>query len=299
MSEIEKDNEELEEKEGHKKKHHFLNFLIFIVVLLVGCVFYSKYVGIKGLIVKEYRVESSILTENFSGIKIVHFSDLLYKSTVDSEDIKNLVNKINELRPDIVVFTGDLVIKGAKISSKDKEMLINELSSIKASIGKYAINGDNDYSYSDYNEVMNRSDFKVLNNQYEEVFYKTNESLYIVGLPCSFKDKINLDEAFKFYSDENRHYIIVLAHDGKTLKYLDESTYEVDLVLLGHSLNGSVVIPFYGGLFVDENSYKYYGEHYEKGITNIYVSSGLGTLKYKYRFMNKPSFNLYRLKAQS
>ena len=32
MSEIEKDNEELEEKEGHKKKHHFLNFLIFIVV---------------------------------------------------------------------------------------------------------------------------------------------------------------------------------------------------------------------------------------------------------------------------
>ena len=128
MSEIEKDNEELEEKEGHKKKHHFLNFLIFIVVLLVGCVFYSKYVGIKGLIVKEYRVESSILTENFSGIKIVHFSDLLYKSTVDSEDIKILVNKINELRPDIVVFTGDLVIKGAKISSKDKEMLINELS---------------------------------------------------------------------------------------------------------------------------------------------------------------------------
>ena len=181
MSEIEKDNEELEEKEVHKKKHHFLNFLIFIVVLLVGCVFYSKYVGIKGLIVKEYRVESSILTENFSGIKIVHFSDLLYKSTVDSEDIKNLVNKINELRPDIVVFTGDLVIKGAKISSKDKEMLINELSSIKASIGKYSINGDNDYSYSDYNEVMNRSDFKVLNNQYEEVFYKTNEFKYLLN----------------------------------------------------------------------------------------------------------------------
>ena len=156
MSEIEKDNEELEEKEGHKKKHHFLNFLIFIVVLLVGCVFYSKYVGIKGLIVKEYRVESSILTENFSGIKIVHFSDLLYKSTVDSEDIKILVNKINELRPDIVVFTGDLVIKGAKISSKDKEMLINELSSIKANIGKYAINGDNDYSYSDYKLAVNK-----------------------------------------------------------------------------------------------------------------------------------------------
>ena len=32
--------------------------------------------------------------------------------------------------------------------------------------------------------------------------------------------------------------------------------------------------------------------------TNIYISSGLGTRKYHYRFNNKPSFNLYRLKAQ-
>lgn len=297
MSEIE--NNEIEEKDNCKKKHHFLNFLIFIVVLLIGCVFYSKYLGIKGLNVKEYRVESSILTENFSGIKIVHFSDLLYKSTVDNEDINNLVNRINELRADIVVFTGDLVISGAKISSEDKEMLIDKLSSIKVNIGKYAIYGDNDYSYSDYSEVMNRSDFKILNNQYEEIYYKNNEFIYIVGLPCSFKYKVNLDEAFKFYNDESRRYTIVLAHDGKTLKYLDESTYEVDLILLGHSLNGSVVLPFYGGLFIDDNSYKYYSEHYEKGITNIYVSSGIGTLKYKYRFMNKPSFNLYRLKAQA
>ena len=40
-------------------------------------------------------------------------------------------------------------------------------------------------------------------------------------------------------------------------------------------------------------------EYYEKGITNIYISGGLGTNEYKYRLFNKPSFNLYRLKAQS
>ena len=73
----------------------------------------------------------------------------------------------------------------------------------------------------------------------------------------------------------------------------------MDLVLGGHSLNGSVVIPYYGPLFVDKNSGKYYQEEYTKGITKIYISSGLGTNKYNYRFNNKPSFNLYRLKAQS
>ena len=112
--------------------------------------------------------------------------------------------------------------------------------------------------------------------------------------------KIKLEDAFNFYKeDEKRKFIIVLVHDGKTIRFLDESTYEVDLVLGGHSLNGSIVIPYYGGIFIDDGAYKYYQEHYSKGITDIYISSGIGTNKYPYRIFNKPSFNLYRLKAQS
>ena len=282
-----------------KKSHKFLNFLLFIIILSLGLVFYSKYVGVKGLIVKEYRVESNILTENYSGLKIVHFSDLLFKSTVDRDDIKNLVSKINTLRPDIIVFTGDLVNKNAKLSNDDKEFLINSLTSMHASIGKYAIYGDYDYSLDNYESIMTKSNFKVLSNSYDEILYKTNDPLYIVGLPSSIKDTVKVSDAFSFYKDEDRRYIICLVHDGNTIKYLDDSNYEVDLVLGGHSLNGSVVIPYYGPLFVDKNSYKYYQEEYTKGITKIYISSGLGTNKYNYRFNNKPSFNLYRLKAQS
>lgn len=284
--------------EEEKKSHKLLNTFIFLFILAVLIVLYAKFIGTKGLIVKEYRVESNILTTNFSGVKIVHFSDLLYKSTVDKKDLEKLVNKINELKPDIVVFTGDLVSPSMKLTVKEKENLVNSLSSITSVIGKYAIYGDNDYSYSDFEEVMTNSGFTILSNSYEEIFYKTNESIYIVGLPSSIKEKSDLSTAFEFYNDETRPYIIVLAHDGKTLKTLDESTYEVDLVLLGHSLNGSIVMPYYGGLFVDKNSYKYSDEYYKKGITNIYVSSGIGTNKYGFRLFNRPSFNLYRLKAK-
>ena len=282
-----------------KKTHKVLNFFLFIIILSLGIVFYSKYVGVKGLIVKEYRVESSILTKNYSGFKIVHFSDLLFKSTVGREDIKKLVSKINTLRPDIIVFTGDLVNKNVKISNDDKEFLINSLTSMHASIGKYAIYGDYDYSYDNYENVMTKSNFKILSNSYDEILYKTNDPLYVVGLPSSIKDTIKVNDAFSFYKDENRRYIICLVHDGNTIKYLDNSDYEVDLILGGHSLNGSVVIPYYGPLFVDKKSYKYYQEEYTKGITKIYISSGIGTNDYNYRFNNKPSFNLYRLKAQS
>ena len=291
----------MEKKEKEKKKGgKLLSIFLLLVVIVVTIFLYAKYTGIKGLIVKEYRVKSEILTNNFSGLKIIHFSDLLYKSTVDKEDVKNLIKRINELKPDIVVFTGDLINKNAKINNEDIEFLEEELESISAKVGKYAIYGDEDYSIESYKTIMEKSKFKILNNSYDEIFYKNNESMFIIGLPSSLKEEIKLEDAFNFYKeDEKRKFIIVLVHDGKTIRFLDESTYEVDLVLGGHSLNGSIVIPYYGGIFIDDGAYKYYQEHYSKGITDIYISSGVGTNKYPYRIFNKPSFNLYRLKAQS
>ena len=295
----EKKKEKIEEEEEieEKKSHKVLNFFIFLFIIIVILFLYAKYMGTKGLIVKEYRVESSILTSNYSGVKIVHFSDLLYKSTIDKSDVKNLVEKINRLKPDIVVFTGNLTAYNIKMNQSDIEYLKNELSQIKASIGLYAIYGENDYKLSNYEEIMTSSGFKVLNNSYDELFYKTNESIYVVGLPSSIKESVDLDSSFEFYDDLNRKYTIVLLSEGASIKYLDESTYEVDLILGGYSLNGSVVIPFYGGIFKDKNSYKYSDPYYKKGITDIYISSGLGTKNYGFRFLNKPSFNLYRLKS--
>lgn len=279
-----------------KESHFFLNTIIFIVIIITMIFLYAKYIGIKGIEIKEYKVESNILSENFSGVKIVHFSDLLYKSTINDEDVLELVDKINLLKPDIVVFTGDLVNKNIKLNEKEREFLINSLSNINVTIGKYAIYGDYDFEY-EYDDIMSKSDFIILDNEYEEIFYKTNESIYLVGLPSSIKENIYMNDAFKFYDENNRKYVIVLIHDGNTIKYIDESNYEVDLILGGHSLNGSIVLPFYGGLFKDKYSYKYVDNYYSKGITNIYISSGLGTNDYKYRFNNKPSFNLYRLKS--
>lgn len=287
-----------EVKESHKGK--IISIILFIILLISLLFLYAKYVGIKGLIVKEYRIESNILTSNFSGIKIVHFSDLIYKSTVDKNDVKELISRINELKPDIVVFTGDLVNKNKKYKNEDIEFLEEQLLNIEATIGKYTIYGDADYSFEDYKTIMEKAKFNILNNSYDEIFYKNNDSMFIVGLPSSSKEEVKFEEAFSFYKeDEKRKYIMVLAHDGKTIKLLDDTTYEVDLVLGGHSLNGSVVVPYYGGVFLDDLADKYYQEHYSKGITDIYISSGIGTNKYPYRIFNKPSINLYRLKAQS
>ena len=297
MSKYDEDEEEIVEKE-ETKKHRFVHFIFLVIIIIIGLIFYSKYLGTSGIIVKEYRVTSNFLDKDYSGLKIVHFSDLLYKSTIDKNDLNELVNKINNIKPDIVVFTGDLASPLSKIKEDDINILKESLSKIEAKISKYAIYGDNDYKLSKYEEIMNKSNFIILNNSYDELYYNSLNPIYIVGLPSSIKEKSDLNTSFSFYNDENRKYIITLVHDGSTIKSIDESDYEVDLILGGHNLGGLVRIPFIGGIINQKNSYKYKNDYNEKGITKIFMSSGLGTDQHDYRLLNKPSFNLYRLKSK-
>lgn len=280
-----------------KKSHKLVNILIFIILLIISLFCYSKFIGIKGIITKEYKVESSILPKHFSGLKIVHFSDLLFKSTIDMKDIDELVIKINTLKPDIIVFTGDLINSGSKLNEKEKKELILKLKSLKSVIGKYAIKGSLDYLYDDYETIMEESEFKILSNSFDSIYKDKDDPIYIVGLPTIDKETIDLEKSFEFYNEEERKYVILLVHDGISINNFEKSNYEVDLILGGHSLGGSIYLPFYGPVIKEKQTGKYFQEKYEKGITKIFISSGLGTRKYNYRFLNKPSFNLYRLKA--
>ena len=102
-------------------KHWSFKLIVFVVLFVTSTILYARYIGTKRFEVREYRVESEVLTSNFSGLKVVHFSDLLYGSTVDMDDVKKMVNRINILKPDLVLFTGDLISMNYKISDSEKE----------------------------------------------------------------------------------------------------------------------------------------------------------------------------------
>ena len=294
--------EENEIKEIVKKdngfKRKFINFLIFILILSVGLIMYSRYVGTKGLIVKEYRIDDEKIPYNFSGVKIVHFSDLLYKSTVNLDDVKNMVERINELKPDLVFFTGGLVSKGKSLSDEETQELSSVLKEIDYTIGKFAVKGDEDGD--EFSIVMSDSGFEVLNNSGIFVYNKALTPIYVAGLSSSISDAINVESAFELVdADANKdaYFKILLMHEGDSATSVLKSRDDVNLILAGNSLNGSVVLPFYGGIFESRGSETYKNPFYEVNGTLIYVSSGLGTKDVNYRFNNKPSFNFYRLKS--
>ena len=59
--------------------------------------------------VRNVKLHLDSLPEAFKGFRIVHISDLHTGSFMDSEPIAKAVGIINDLKPDLIVFTGDLV----------------------------------------------------------------------------------------------------------------------------------------------------------------------------------------------
>lgn len=269
---------------------------ISIIILFL---MYCRYVGTKGLIVKEYLVKDSNLPTSFYGIKIVHLSDIHYGQTTNKKELENIVKKVNSIKPDIIVLTGDLLDKDINYNNQDIENIINNLNNMEASIDKFIISGNHDLvKLIDYNKILEKINFTNLDDSYQIIYNKSTEPIMISGISTTNNKKdINekLSEANKILTDKNNNikYNILLMHEPDIVKTINYSNY--NLILAGHSHGGQINLPLLKSIILPKNAKKYYKEYYNLKKSKLYISSGIGTSSLKLRFLNKPSLNLYRL----
>lgn len=222
----------------------------------------------------------------------MHFSDLYYLTTINEKELKTIVSKINELKPDIVVFTGDLISNTKEITKNDIKTLTNELNKIETTLGIFAIKGDEDYN-KNYEKVINKTSIKVINNSYEVIYYKDSIPILITGTGSILKNDCDLGSTFS-YNEMDNLYTISLIHEADITVDI-KNTYKPDLILAGHSSNGQIRLPFIGGLMKFEEGKKYVNPKYEFNNSTLFVSGGIGTSKSEFRLFNHPSINFYRL----
>lgn len=289
-----------EERRAKRKKFVLLSLKVIFILIVVFMTFYllNTYIFTKKMIVKERRIVDEKIPENFNGIKIVQFSDLHYGSTIFIDDVKNLVKLINSRNPDIVIFTGDLIDKNYKISSKEREKLIKELSKVKANIGKYAVDGDEDATYADiYATVIKQANFINISNSYDLIYDEENVPIIIIGVSSLLSEKYNIDDAFSYFNDStsnNDLYRIVVFHEPDLADYILEKE-KANLLLAGHSHNGNIKLPFIDGLIKYDGAKKYYDAEYHIGEASLFISSGIGTNGSGVRMFCHPSINFFRL----
>lgn len=271
--------------------------ILLIIIFFVGLfILYSRYIGTNGLEIKEYPIVDSKIPSNFYGLKIIQISDINYKVTTTEKELKKLVNEINLLKPDIVILSGDLFNKDIKYVNDDYNDLTKILNNINYNIGKYAIKGDNDLNIKKWENVIKDSNFINLNDSYELIYYNNLEPILLMGISSNYKknhimdsiNSINKNITMKY------NYSILVLHEPDYITDIDYSKF--NLILAGHSFNGQIKLPFIGGIIRPKGAKKYYDEYYELDSTKLYISGGIGTNSFKFRFGNKPSFNLYRLR---
>ena len=276
-------------KKRHFKLRPWVKLVFILIVLFCSLFFYSRYINTKGIKVKEYSIIDSNIPSNFYGFKIVHFSDIHYKVTTDLDDLEKIVEKINILKPDIIIFSGDIFDKEINYTKKDYEDLTKIFKSINYNIGKFAIKGDNDIDNDNWDNIINNSDFTNLNDTYKLVYYEGNDPILLTGVSSNLKN--NHIEVINDI-ENNYKYSILVIHEPD---YID-SSINYNLILAGHSLNGRIVLPYVGGIIKDKGAIAYYREYYKLKNSDLYISSGIGTSIYKFRFLNTPSINFYRLR---
>ncbi len=279
----------IEEKENKKKLGLLPKIGILMASLLLLLFIYMFFWEPKQLEIIEYPIINESIPESFDGFKIVHFSDIHFGTTVNEKELESIVNKINLLKPDILVFTGDLFDNSVTINENTKNKIEEILKKTTSKLGKFAIKGDQDYSDNRFEEIMTNADFQILKNQNIPIYFNGISPIYIAGIPSISKQEQNLGNAL---TKEENAYTILLMHEPILF---DDVLNTTNLVLAGHSLGGLIRIPKIGGLIEFDNVNKYQKGIYQKGSSTLIVSSGLGTHKLSARFLNYPSIHLYRL----
>ncbi len=257
--------------------------------------------------VKRLALKFKNLPKSFDGLKVVQISDIHSGSFTNKAGVQHGIDMINNLQPDLVLFTGDLV------NNKSSEMLgyIDVFKQINATHGVYSIFGNHDYG--DYNNWKTPEEKIADVNQLKQIhkalgwkllldenvlLEKNDEQIAVIGvenISSSFHSYGSLPKAYEGTKDAP--FKILMSHDPSHWnKEVTQDFKDIDLTLSGHThgFQFGIEIPWLKwspAKFI----YKQWAGLYQEGEQYIYVNRGFGFLGYPGRIGILPEITLLEL----
>jgi predicted MPP superfamily phosphohydrolase len=251
----------------------------------------------------------------FEGMRIVQISDLHLGSWASVDPIEEAAAIINDLDPDLVLFTGDIVNYSTNEAYRFKKVL----ESIQARHGVYAILGNHDYG--DYvnwpSEEEKAKNMTSLYDFFEEIGWKlmrnTNTVIEIEGekLALIGVENWSANHRFPKLGDlpkamegvEGIPVKILMSHDPTHWeKEISQKYPDIDLTLSGHThgFQFGVELKHFRWSFA-QYVYKYWAGLYEAENAEkpqyLYVNRGLGMIGYPGRVGILPEITLFTLNS--
>lgn len=271
-----------------KNKKKWLYFLIGVALLI-----YFFYFQNNSIVISKYTISSDKIPQNFDEYKIVQLSDLHSKSFGNNQS--SLVKKVNNLEPDLILFTGDL-IDADRYDEEPSLILMERLVKIAP---VYYVTGNHEWwsgKFETLEDKLNSIGVQVMRNTIEEIIVGTDK-IKIIGIddPAnigeSYVERANTEKSIANSIGEiegEEHFQILLSHRPEMLSLYSE--YGFDVVFSGHAHGGQFRIPFVGGLIAPNQGLfpKYTSGKYESDNTTMIVNRGLGNSIIPIRIFNRP-----------
>lgn len=270
------------------KKHRgrgCLTALIILALIAAAAAFLIKD-SRDDLEISRYEVKSQKLPESFDGFKIVQLSDL--HGAEFGEDGMELVEKVEELEPDIIALTGDFVTDEGDLAAVEKlAARLTELCPV------YFISGNHEFGSGlavKVRNILERAGVKYLSNEYLTIS-RGEDGILLGGVedPLAYADMLSPDELAQKMNDAAPDaFKILLGHRNYWMTEYPE--LPVDLIFCGHAHGGLIRIPGVGGLIgTDRRLFPDFDAgQFNNGRYTLIVSRGLGNSVSIPRIFNRP-----------
>ncbi|MGG0720358.1 metallophosphoesterase [Robertmurraya massiliosenegalensis] len=275
----------------------FLGTVLTAIGLSAGGYTYAGKIEPNLLTINKYRIPHPDFPTGFKSLKIVQFSDTHLGFQYTLNQLQELIVEINNQKPDILFFTGDLLDEPNKYG--EFERTISILKELEAPLGKYAVYGNHDhggYGTDIYKYIMEESGFTVMLNESIKIS-NDEDAIYLLGIDDAMLGRPDISEAVSDVPDNS--YKILLSHAPDLAD--SAANFNIQLQLSGHSHGGQIQIPFLGALVKPPYGEKYYEGFYtigEQFPLTLYVNRGLGTTRLPFRFLSTPELTVFTLSRE-
>jgi predicted MPP superfamily phosphohydrolase len=230
------------------------------------------------------------LPQAFEGFRITQLTDIHHSRILGINEVRRVVSLAQETKPDMFVLTGDYSTSYRRYI----EPCAEALSTLSASEGVWAVLGNHDH-YTDpelTTRALQRHHIAVLNNA-NTTLTRRSDLLQLSGIDDWTWNATDWARAFSGLQTNTP--TVLLSHQPRVLDF--EQTKNVSLILSGHTHGGQLTFPWLGapaGLFTKD--LRYARGLFQRGDTQLYVSTGTGVIGLPLRFGVRPEIAVLRLR---
>ncbi|MBU3112911.1 metallophosphoesterase [Clostridium lacusfryxellense] len=244
---------------------------IVVGVFIFGIMVYGTW-SARNAIVTKYDLNSNKIVSKKKTLKVIMVSDIHLGVIVDNNRLTDMVNKINELNPDIVFIPGDII--DSNLDPFVKEKMGDNFKRIKSKYGVYACLGNHEGIAGNVDDVVKNFESAGINVLRDKAVL-INNSFYVIG-----REDTSLERATKV-KRKDLSYLIKDLDKSKPLLLMDHQpgnlsepeNQKIDLQLSGHTHRGQLFPANIITKAIFEIDYGYL----KKKNSQFIVSSGYGT----------------------